>query len=471
MQEDSSGFRQFKSEKGRKAAKEYDDLLIERRTLNEAEGNLYKVDIDVKDEDLLDWDKPLSEQSEKVQKAFAKYASGDDPILKELFSEGISAENIGVTEKSTGGQIYNTIASGDPKKASEALFAAGIPGIRYLDGISRKSNASLFESDNKWNVTYANAQKGSVETKTFDSKEKAKKFYDSLEGTYNYVIFDENLIKILDKNDKPVQDELPRATGLQFMPARKEKDKKESLKIRMTKEALTDAALNQSSWKDWYKEHQDVLDDFFGDHAELFQEILAVTSQAASVKANVGLALKAFGQLMRGEEFDARLRGEEKGGYLDGVINNLNAIKNKTGVSGRKISNYKAANEGDVSRVVVDRHITRLLFGVDTPSKAQYDLAEKVLTEIANDIGWEPSQVQAALWAHSIVLSGKEPESYGAYLTKLESNPLTKKEIASGLTGNQLTKRIGKLAYAGQGNLKSGGGRGRYSKDGETKTK
>jgi hypothetical protein len=108
---------------------------------------------------------------------------------------------------------------------------------------------------------------------------------------------------------------------------------------------------------------------------------------------------------------------------------------------------------------------------VDTPSKAQYDLAEKVLTEIANDIGWEPSQVQAALWAHSIVLSGKEPESYGAYLTKLESNPLTKKEIASGLTGNQLTKRIGKLAYAGQENLKSGGGRGRYSKDGETKTK
>jgi len=269
---------------------------------------------------------------------------------------------------------------------------------------------------------------------------------------------------------KPALSGLAMPAGqIQFMPAEstskksKEQKLKNTLKVRMTRKALTDAALSQESWKDWYKEHQDVLDDFFGDYAELFQEILAVTSQAASVKANVGLALKAFGQLMRGEEFDARLRGEEKGGYLDGVINNLNAIKNKTNVSGRKISNYKAANEGDASRVVVDRHITRLLFGVDTPSKAQYDLAEKILTEIANDIGWEPSQVQAALWAHSIVLSGKKPESYGAYLTKLESAKLTKRELASGLTGNQLTRRIGELAYAGAGSIESGKGRGRYS--------
>ena len=255
-------------------------------------------------------------------------------------------------------------------------------------------------------------------------------------------------------------------TGLQFMPPEGEekiKKNKDLLKLKMTKKALTDAALSQESWRDWYKEHQEVLEDFFGDYAELFQEILAVTSQASSVKANVGLALKAFGQLMRGEEFDARLRGQEKGGYLDAVIGNLNAIKNKTDVSGRKISNYKAANEGDVTRVVVDRHIARLLFGVDTPSKSQYDLAEKLLTEIANEIGWEPSQVQAALWAHSIVMSGKKPESYGAYLTKLESTKLKKRELASGLTGNQLTKRIGKLADSGAGSIESSKGRGRYS--------
>jgi hypothetical protein len=128
-------------------------------------GNLYKVDIDVKDEDLLDWDKPLSEQSKKVQKALAEmnadYRSDSDEY-----------------DSNEQGQItYSRL--GNPQEASKALLTAGIPGIRYFDGTSRKQG----------------------------------------QGTYNYVVFDENLITILDKNDKPVQDELPRATGLQFLPA------------------------------------------------------------------------------------------------------------------------------------------------------------------------------------------------------------------------------------------------------------
>jgi hypothetical protein len=135
----------------------------------EAQGNLYKVDIDVKDEDLLDWDKPLSEQSEKVQKALAEmnadYRSDSDEY-----------------DSNEQGQItYSRL--GNPQEASKALLTAGIPGIRYLDGTSRKQG----------------------------------------EGTYNYVVFDENLIKILDKNDKPVAGELPTKQplgGIQFMPQR-----------------------------------------------------------------------------------------------------------------------------------------------------------------------------------------------------------------------------------------------------------
>jgi hypothetical protein len=240
-------------------------------------------------------------------------------------------------------------------------------------------------------------------------------------------------------------------------------NRKNSLRVLLTKRALTDAALAQASWKDWYSEHKETLDEFFGDSAELFQKILSVTSQASSVKANVGLALKAFGQLMRGEEFDGKLRGEAKSGYLPAVISNLNAVKNNLVANGRKIANYTAANEGDLSRVVVDRHIARLLFGVDTPSKSQYDKAEKILTKIANEIGWSPSQVQAALWAYSIVKSGETPESYGAYLKKLESKPLTRKELKNGLTGNQLTKRIGNITRGGDGLASIGTGRGRYS--------
>jgi len=263
------------------------------------------------------------------------------------------------------------------------------------------------------------------------------------------------------------------SSDIRYMPepvsskSDKKKASKDNLKILQTRKTLKDWAVTQESWKDWYREHQDTLDDFFGEYAGLFQEILAVTSQASSVKANVGLALKAFGQLMRNEEFDGKLRGLEDSGYLPAVISNLNAIKNKSAVGGRKISNYKSANEGDTSKVVVDRHISRMLFGVDTPSAKQYAKAEKVLTKIANELGWEPSQVQAALWAQSIVMSGKKPESYGAYLKKLESKGLTKKELLNGIRGNQLTRRTGEIAGSSYGVDQSSKERGRYSPAGE----
>lgn len=241
------------------------------------------------------------------------------------------------------------------------------------------------------------------------------------------------------------------ASDVRYMPERKEAD---NLKLLQTRKTLRNWAEGQESWKDWYSEHQETLDDFFGDYAELFQEILAVTSQASSVKSNVALGLKAFGQLMRNEPFD---------GYLPAVIGNLNAIKNKTAVGGRKISNYKSANEGDSSKVVVDRHISRMLFGVDTPSAKQYAKAEKVLTQIAKELGWEPSQVQAALWAQSIAMSGKEPVSYGSYLRKLESKQPTKRELINGIKGNEITKRIGEIVGSSYGFDPTSKDRGRYS--------
>jgi hypothetical protein len=217
--------------------------------------------------------------------------------------------------------------------------------------------------------------------------------------------------------------------------------KKDSLRVKMTRTALTDAALNQASWKDWYEEHQSTLDEFFGDHAQLFQDILSVTSQAASVKANVGLALKAFGQMHRGEEFS---------GFLPAVIKNLSRLREKTQVQGQKISAYKNSNDGKVDEAVIDRHIARLIFGVDSPSKAQFAKAQKILTEIANEIGWTPRQVQAALWAHSIYKSGKTPQSYGDYLKKLESR-------------GTLAERIGDIGSRGGTSNADGRGRGRFA--------
>ena len=585
--------------------------LLQGGSSAKVDGNLYTVDLDVEPEDLLDWDKPFSEQSPKVQAAL-KAVQSDHPLWKDTIS--------GKNGKPVGGAIYKTLTATWPdaefsrdgidpkKKASEALLAAGIPGIRYLDGGSRSDG----------------------------------------EGTYNYVAFDENLIKITEENgnripasqalagpapgvavengrayspivrdllqrraagediprsviDQAINDNFPaqlveppkteselpsratiddainegqrrdqiakskiqpgeavtirqdvpamtrkgvgvvtikgksgnsydaaaRISDPQFILNEKKsleigmggakgphiairgkwssdqsmppdlsewtqvgfnpdrhsfyydratmkqvvggseayqigntvfvKDaqfgdgqisnisysigKKDSLRVKMTRTALTDAALNQASWKDWYEEHQSTLDEFFGDHAQLFQDILSVTSQAASVKANVGLALKAFGQMHRGEEFS---------GFLPAVIKNLNRLRENTQVQGQKISAYKNSNDGKVDEAVIDRHIARLIFGVDSPSKAQFAKAQKILTEIANEIGWTPRQVQAALWAHSIYKSGKTPESYGAYLKKLESR-------------GTLAERIGDIGSRSGTSNADGRGRGRFA--------
>ncbi len=221
-------------------------------------------------------------------------------------------------------------------------------------------------------------------------------------------------------------------------PAAKARD---ALRVKMTRQALTEAALNQSEWKDWYEEHQETLDEFFGDHAQQFQDILSVTSQAASVKANVGLALKAFGQWHRGEDFT---------GFLPAVIQNLNRLRDKAQIQGQKISAYKKNNDGTVDEAVIDRHIARLVFGVDSPSKAQFDKAQKILSEVAKNVGWTPRQVQAALWAHSIYKSGKTPESYGNYLKKLEAK-------------GTILERIGNLSPRSTGGDGASGGRGRFA--------
>jgi hypothetical protein len=165
------------------------------------DGNLYTVELDVEPEDLLDWDKPFSEQSEKVQKAIKKVIT--DPTGQRAFG-------------TNGRTIYENLlrevridGSTPPKKASEKLASLGIPGIRYLDGGSRVSN--------DW--TLKHTQGGE---QTFKDEASARKFSDKYPGeytivppdpqTYNYVAFDENIIKIKSENGQPVSREIAFAT-------------------------------------------------------------------------------------------------------------------------------------------------------------------------------------------------------------------------------------------------------------------
>lgn len=125
--------------------------------LKDKQGYLYKVDLpDEQIAKMLDWDKPLSQQAPEVQK-----------VLSGMIEQRrVEYPNLG--KDPTGNIIYQMIGGNvgatAQKEASQALHAAGIPGIQYLDQASREAG----------------------------------------EGTRNYVVFSDEIPQILERNGQPI---------------------------------------------------------------------------------------------------------------------------------------------------------------------------------------------------------------------------------------------------------------------------
>ncbi len=115
------------------------------------QGKMYEVAIKADPDDFLDWDKPLSQQSEKVKQGLAERGIQADAVTGET-----------AYQKLTGSQVTNPMLAHltrGPQKAADALKQVGIPGIKYLDQGSRAAG----------------------------------------EGSRNYVVFDDKLVEILKK--------------------------------------------------------------------------------------------------------------------------------------------------------------------------------------------------------------------------------------------------------------------------------
>jgi len=89
-------------------------------------GALYKVDLKPTDDELLHWDKPLSEQSEGVKEKLRGKLSWGSHQTGEDFYRAVER-----------GQHVMGDGSADQKRASQLLHSLGIRGIKYLDGGSR----------------------------------------------------------------------------------------------------------------------------------------------------------------------------------------------------------------------------------------------------------------------------------------------------------------------------------------------
>jgi hypothetical protein len=108
---------------------------------------MYKVDVpDKAIPKMLDWDKPLTEQTPEVQEALKKLGISvdkkqlkefDDALLRALQTdERVTLPN--QPSNPTGAEIYQRLISGSPETTSAKLNESGITGIKYLDAFSRK---------------------------------------------------------------------------------------------------------------------------------------------------------------------------------------------------------------------------------------------------------------------------------------------------------------------------------------------
>ncbi len=170
-------------------------------------GRLYTAKLP-DDHDMLDWDKPLSEQSDKVRQALA-------PLQEEYRkTEGRSGPYI--SPDATGQQIYNEIGSQlqdmgrtlDPKMgaaeaASKHLASLGIAGIKYADAASRSPNviqSKLHDLVQKHGGSVEAAVDELGKSVYLPPKEKAKWRDGMIRGykppTSNYVVFDDRHIDI-----------------------------------------------------------------------------------------------------------------------------------------------------------------------------------------------------------------------------------------------------------------------------------
>jgi hypothetical protein len=122
-----------------------------------SQGGLYKVDLpDEYLPKMLQWEKTLSEQHPDVQTA----------LLPIIASTKKSFPNMDANPNASAiYQAYAQHRGGNPKVASQAMAEAGIPGIKYLDTFSGGAGS----------------------------------------GANDYVIFNDNILKILERNSQPIK--------------------------------------------------------------------------------------------------------------------------------------------------------------------------------------------------------------------------------------------------------------------------
>jgi len=152
----------------------------------------------------------------------------------------------------------------------------------------------------------------------------------------------------------------------------------------------------------WYEDSsKQILNLVNGDkvEAEKLAQIIAITSQGASVATNTSFAFKAYSQYKAGMPIET---GRFPAAQSKKIVDVLNGIP----WEGRKTNSFyeNLMIEIDPSKVTANTTTQDLwmarAFGLDSevPGSGQYEVMEKIVQSIATKNGWRPHQAQSSVW-------------------------------------------------------------------------
>ncbi len=247
---------------------------IEKVT-GEKSGRLYKVELAPAEDEYLYWDKPVSQQSAKVRNAltavklpfrFSGLLEPERTFRPWLKEELASAHSL----DKPAWKLYSSIGRrlGSEEAASKALLAAGIPGIKYLDQGSRGAG----------------------------------------EGTYNYVIFDDNQITVEEKYSATVS------------PQRRRRRQTAGRVATETARITGSLAPGQPAWsapEDRVRDHLNIRNLRAVRSGQDLVDLIARATQAGGAEALRIKTQDAFLRVRRVEERIAQARGRPIDDQLD----------------------------------------------------------------------------------------------------------------------------------------------------------
>jgi hypothetical protein len=161
-------------------------------------GRMYEVNIHARPEQFLDWDRPLSGQSEAVRSGLQPHVdrwlagvNNPDPVRRTLpdFARRLQSGEM------RGESLVSALGSAD--RATSALSEAGIPGIRYLDQGSRNMDPRIAAQER--HVAWLERQPNIAPERLAEQRQRLEFLRSDEARTSNYVLFNPELIEILRK--------------------------------------------------------------------------------------------------------------------------------------------------------------------------------------------------------------------------------------------------------------------------------